>query len=93
VTQTPQTSKPSPLDQSTAEIGAVLVLGEGGGLGAALLRRLKTSGQPASSALDLTDGAASETDSLLHLGRICDAHKLAAETLQRAIEAGASPLE
>ncbi len=26
-------------------------------------------------------------DSLLHLGRICDAHKLAAETPQRAIEA------
>jgi voltage-gated potassium channel Kch len=40
--------------------------------------------------LRLGDGeVASETDSLLHLGRICDAHKLAAETLQRAIEAGA----
>ena len=32
--------------------------------------------------LRLGDGeVASETDSLLHLGRICDAHKLAAETL------------
>ncbi len=40
--------------------------------------------------LRLGDGeVASETDSLLHLGRICDAHKLAAETLQRAIEVGA----
>ena len=40
--------------------------------------------------LRLGDGeVASETDSLLHLGRICDAHKLAAETIQRAIEAGA----
>ena len=40
--------------------------------------------------LRLGDGeVASETDSLLHLGRICDAHKLAAETLQGAIEAGA----
>jgi voltage-gated potassium channel Kch len=40
--------------------------------------------------LRLGDGeVASETDSLLHLGRICDAHKLAAETMQRAIEAGA----
>jgi hypothetical protein len=30
----------------------------------------------------LGDGeVASETDSLLHLGRICDAHKLAAEKL------------
>jgi hypothetical protein len=60
VTETPQTSKPSPPDQSTARTGGVLVLGEGGGLGAALLRRLETSGQPASSALDLTDGAASK---------------------------------
>jgi voltage-gated potassium channel Kch len=40
--------------------------------------------------LRLGDGeVASETDSLLHLGRICDAHKLSAETLQRAIDAGA----
>ena len=31
---------------------------------------------------------ASETDSLLHLGRICDAHKLAAETLAASIESG-----
>ena len=38
----------------------------------------------------LGDGeVATETDSLLHLGRICDAHKLAAETIQRAIEAAA----
>jgi hypothetical protein len=32
---------------------------------------------------------ASETDSLLHLGQICDAHKLAAEGMAGAIEAGA----
>jgi hypothetical protein len=39
--------------------------------------------------LRLGDGeVASETDSLLHLGRICDAHKLAAETLQKAIDGG-----
>jgi hypothetical protein len=32
--------------------------------------------------LRLGDGeVAAETDSLLHLGRICDAHKIAAETL------------
>jgi TrkA-N domain len=38
--------------------------------------------------LRLGDGeVASETDSLLHLGRICDAHKLAAETIARSIEA------
>jgi voltage-gated potassium channel Kch len=60
VTQTPQTSKPNPLDQSTAQLAAVLVLGEGGGLGAALLRRLQQGGTPAASALDLTDGEASE---------------------------------
>jgi voltage-gated potassium channel Kch len=37
--------------------------------------------------LRLGDGeVASETDSLLHLGRICDAHKLAAETLARSID-------
>lgn len=36
--------------------------------------------------LRLGDGeVASETDSLLHLGRICDAHKLAAETLAASI--------
>jgi voltage-gated potassium channel Kch len=41
--------------------------------------------------LRLGDGeVASETDSLLHLGRICDAHKLAAETLARAIADGAA---
>jgi len=39
--------------------------------------------------LRLGDGeVASETDSLLHLGRICDAHKLAAETLATSIESG-----
>ena len=39
--------------------------------------------------LRLGDGdVATETDSLLHLGRICDAHRLAAETLAAAIEAG-----
>jgi Trk K+ transport system NAD-binding subunit len=37
--------------------------------------------------LRLGDGeVAAETDSLLHLGRICDAHKLAAETLVGALE-------
>lgn len=45
MTQTPQTSKPNPLDQHTAQTAAVLVLGEGGGLGAALLRRLQQSGR------------------------------------------------
>ena len=60
MTQTPQTSKPNPLDQRTAPTAAVLVLGEGGGLGAALLRRLQQSGTPATSALDLRDGEASE---------------------------------
>jgi hypothetical protein len=59
-TQTPQPSKPNPLDQRTAQTAAVLVLGEGGGLGAALLRRLQQSGTPATSALDLRDGEASE---------------------------------
>ncbi|MFT3864909.1 MAG: NAD-binding protein [Solirubrobacterales bacterium] len=58
--QTPQTSKPNPLDQNTAQTGAVLVLGESGGLGAALLRRLQQGGTPASSALDLRDSEASE---------------------------------
>jgi Trk K+ transport system NAD-binding subunit len=34
----------------------------------------------------LGDGeVAAETDSLLHLGRICDAHKIAADTLVRGI--------
>ncbi len=60
MTQTPPTSQPSPPDQNTAQIGAVLVLGEGGGLGAALLRRLQQGGTPAASALDLSDGEASE---------------------------------
>jgi voltage-gated potassium channel Kch len=47
--------------------------------------------------LRLGDGeVAAETDSLLHLGQICDAHKIAADTLARAIEAaltggGSSP--
>ena len=37
--------------------------------------------------LRLGDGeVAAETDSLLHLGRICDAHKIAAETLARGLE-------
>jgi len=37
--------------------------------------------------LRLGDGeVAAETDSLLHLGRICDAHAIAAATLLRAIE-------
>jgi hypothetical protein len=36
--------------------------------------------------LRLGDGeVAAETDSLLHLGRICDAHKIAAETLVRGL--------
>jgi Trk K+ transport system NAD-binding subunit len=44
--------------------------------------------------LRLGDGeVAAETDSLLHLGRICDAHKLAADTLVRGLSgpAPASP--
>jgi Trk K+ transport system NAD-binding subunit len=41
--------------------------------------------------LRLGDGeVAAETDSLLHLGRICDAHKIAADTLVRGLS-GASP--
>ncbi len=37
--------------------------------------------------LRLGDGeVAAETDSLLHLGRICDAHKIAAETLLRGLQ-------
>ena len=40
--------------------------------------------------LRLGDGeVASETDSLLHLGRICDAHKLAAQTLAGSIDGAA----
>jgi voltage-gated potassium channel Kch len=59
VTQTPpQTSSPIPSDPAPPRTGAVLVLGEGGGLGAALLRRFEQSGSPAASALDLTDGEA-----------------------------------
>lgn len=58
--QTPQTSSPTPSEQSPPRTGAVLVLGEGGGLGAALLRRFEQSGSPAASALDLTDGQAAE---------------------------------
>jgi len=38
--------------------------------------------------LRLGDGeVAAETDSLLHLGRICDAHKIASETLVRGLRA------
>jgi Trk K+ transport system NAD-binding subunit len=41
--------------------------------------------------LRLGDGeVAAETDSLLHLGRICDAHKIAADTLVRGLR-GAPP--
>jgi hypothetical protein len=37
--------------------------------------------------LRLGDGeVAAETDSLLHLGRICDAHKIAADTLMRGLQ-------
>jgi hypothetical protein len=60
VTQTPQTSNPIPPEQSPPGTGAVLVLGEGGGLGAALLRRFEQSGSPAASALELADGQAAE---------------------------------
>jgi len=61
VTQTPQTSSPTQSEPPHApETGAVLVLGEGGGLGAALLRRFEQSGSAAASALDLTDGQAAE---------------------------------
>jgi hypothetical protein len=60
VTQTPQTSSPIPSEQSPPRTGAVLVLGEGGGLGAALLRRFEQSGSPAASGLDQTDGQAAE---------------------------------
>lgn len=42
--------------------------------------------------LRLGDGeVAAETDSLLHLGRICDAHKLAAETLAAQLRAVTVP--
>jgi voltage-gated potassium channel Kch len=58
VTQTPQTSSPIPSDPAPPRTGAVLILGEGGGLGAALLRRFEQSGSLAASALDLTDGDA-----------------------------------
>jgi hypothetical protein len=58
--QTPQTSSPTPSDQLPPSTASVLVLGEGGGLGAALLRRFEQSGAPAASALDLTDGQAAE---------------------------------
>ncbi len=41
--------------------------------------------------LRLGDGeVAAETDSLLHLGQICDAHKIAADTLMRGLS-GAAP--
>jgi hypothetical protein len=61
VTQTPQTSSPIPSEPPHApRTGAVLVLGEGGGLAAALLRRFEQSGSPAISALDQTDGQAAE---------------------------------
>ncbi|MBS1676081.1 MAG: NAD-binding protein [Actinobacteria bacterium] len=58
MTQTPQTSNPTPSEQRPPQTGAVLVLGEAGGLGAALLRRFEQSGSPAASALNLTDGEA-----------------------------------
>jgi len=58
VTQTPRASNPNPSELSPPRTGAVLVLGEGGGLGAALLRRFEQSGSAAASALDLTDGQA-----------------------------------
>jgi Trk K+ transport system NAD-binding subunit len=61
VTQTPQTSNPIPSEPPRApRTGAVLILGEGGGLGAALLRRFEQSGSPATTALDLTDGQAAD---------------------------------
>ena len=61
MTQThPQTSSPSPSEQAPPRTASVLVLGEGGGLGAALLRRFEQNGSPAVSALDLTDGQAAE---------------------------------
>ncbi|MBS1846081.1 MAG: NAD-binding protein [Actinobacteria bacterium] len=62
MTQTPpQTSSQTPPEPPRApSTGAVLVLGEGGGLGAALLRRFEQSGSPAASALDLSDGRAAE---------------------------------
>ncbi len=42
--------------------------------------------------LRLGDGeVAAETDSLLHLGRICDAHKIAADTLVRGLCGGDPP--
>jgi TrkA-N domain len=59
VTQTPPTSSPTPSDPTAAPMAGVLVLGEGGGLGAALMRRFEQSGAAAASALDLTDGEAS----------------------------------
>ena len=58
MTQTPRASNPNPSELSPPRTGAVLVLGEGGGLGAALLRRFEQSGSAAASALDLTDGQA-----------------------------------
>ncbi|MBS1883403.1 MAG: NAD-binding protein [Actinobacteria bacterium] len=60
MTRTPQASSPIPSEPTAERTGAVLVLGTGGGLGAALLRRFEQSGAPASSGLDLTDGEASE---------------------------------
>ncbi len=44
--------------------------------------------------LRLGDGeVATETDSLLHLGRICDAHKIAADTLMRGLQVLEPPAE
>ncbi len=61
MTQTPpQTSSPNPSEGAPPRTASVLVLGEGGGLGAALLRRFEQNGSPAVSALDLTDGQAAE---------------------------------
>ncbi|HYC81498.1 MAG TPA: hypothetical protein VEB65_06910, partial [Solirubrobacterales bacterium] len=52
-----ETSDPNASERG-ADTGAVLVLGEPGGLGAALLRRLEQRGRPATSALGLTDSEA-----------------------------------
>lgn len=66
MTRTPQTSDPTRSEPVAAPPGAILVLGEAGGLGAALLRRFEQSGSPAASALDLTDG---QTAAMLRDGR------------------------
>jgi len=44
--------------------------------------------------LRLGDGeVATETDSLLHLGRICDAHKIAADTLMGRLQVLSHPTD